>query len=300
MKSIRGKRALVTGAASGIGREIALRLALEGVHVYLLDVDADGLTQVVRDAQICGVEAIGVRCDLTKPAEIAAALSTMLDAWGAIDILVNNAGVAYYGPMEKMTVAQWDWVLGVNLLAPIQITRDLLPSLLARPEAHILNVCSVAGLVAGPRTAAYHVSKFGLVGFTEALRAEYGRRGVGVTALCPGAVSTNLYRSAASGKRDGHVPVPPPWLSASPERVAEVALAAIRKNRRLVLVTPVAHALYNAKRFAPWLLDWMNRLGRRSQRPAVAPSGATLPLTSARQDKRKEVQPEQPAARRAA
>jgi short-subunit dehydrogenase len=280
MKLIRGKRALVTGAASGIGREIALQLALEGAHVYLLDVDEDRLTQVVRDARVCGVEVVGVRCDLSKAAEITAATSALLAAWGTLDILVNNAGVAYYGPMEKMTAAQWEWLLGVNLLAPIQITRELLPVLLSRAEAHILNVCSVAGLVAGPRTAAYHVSKFGLVGFTEALRAEYGRRGIGVTALCPGAVVTNLYSSAASGKRDGHVPVPPSWLSASPERVAELALRAIHKNQRLVLVTPVAHALYNAKRFAPWLLDWMNQLGRRSARPAVVPTGTVLPLRS--------------------
>ena len=151
MKSVRGKRALVTGAASGIGREIALQLALEGAHVYLLDVDAEGLAEVVRDARVCGVEVVGVRCDLSKPAEIAAALSDMLAAWDGVDILVNNAGVAFYGPTEKMTAEQWDWLLGINLLAPIQITRELLPTLLSRPEAHILNVCSVAGLVAGAR-----------------------------------------------------------------------------------------------------------------------------------------------------
>src|SRR5262245_56658464 len=95
MKNIRGKRALVTGAASGIGREIALTLALEGTHVYLLDVDGERLNETVREAQRCGVEAVGVTCDLLKPPQLTAALSAMLDAWGAIDILVNNAGVAY-------------------------------------------------------------------------------------------------------------------------------------------------------------------------------------------------------------
>ena len=218
MKSVRGKRALVTGAASGIGREIALALALEGVHVYLLDIDEAALAEVIRDAQVCGVEAVGDRCDLSQPDEIAAALKEMLAASGGVDILVNNAGVAYYGPTEKMTGAQWDWLLAINLLAPIQITRILLPTLLARPEAHVLNVCSIAGLVAGARTTAYHVSKFGLVGFTEALRAEFGRRGIGVTALCPGAVRTNLYRSAINGKkRRTVVPDPPAWLSTTPE-----------------------------------------------------------------------------------
>lgn len=268
MKSLRGKRALITGAASGIGREISLALALEGVHVDLFDIDGEALAEVVRDAQVCGVNAVAVRCDLSRPAEITAALSAMLDARGPVDILVNNAGVAFYGPTEKMTAAQWEWLLGINLLAPIQITRELLPTLLTRPEAHILNVCSVAGLVAGARTTAYHVSKFGLVGFTEALRAEYGRRGIGVTALCPGPVRTNLYRAALSAKkRRPVVPDPPAWLSASPERAAAAALRAIRKNERFVLLTPLAYVLYNAKRFAPGFLDWMHQIGRRKTRP---------------------------------
>ena len=162
------------------------------------------------------MEAVARRCDLANPAEVSAALVELISTWGSVDILVNNAGVAYYGPTEKMTSRQWDWLLAINLLAPIQITRELLPALLERPEAHVLNVCSVAGLVAGPRSAAYHVSKFGLVGFTESLRSEYGRRGVGVTALCPGPVQTNLYKSAVSGSKRKPVPVPPSWLARRP------------------------------------------------------------------------------------
>jgi short-subunit dehydrogenase len=269
MKSIRGKRALVTGAASGIGREIALRLALEGADVWLLDLDLDGLNEVVRDAQVCGVEAVARHCDLSEPAEISTSVAELLSTWGELDILINNAGVAYYGATERMTSEQWNWLLAINLLAPIQIIRQLLPTLLERPEAHVLNVCSVAGLVAGPRSAAYHVSKFGLVGFTESLRAEYGRRGVGVTALCPGPVLTNLYKSAVSGSKRKPVPVPPAWLSATPAQIAEVAIRAIRRNRRLVLITPIAHLLFNAKRFAPWFLDWLNHftLRKRPSKP---------------------------------
>ena len=272
------------------------RLAFEGVHVYLLDIDEAALAEVIRDAQVCGVEAVGARCDLSQPDEIAAALKEMLAASGGVDILVNNAGVAYYGPTEKMTGAQWDWLLAINLLAPIQITRILLPTLLARPEAHVLNVCSIAGLVAGARTTAYHVSKFGLVGFTEALRAEFGRRGIGVTALCPGAVRTNLYRSAINGKkRRTVVPDPPAWLSTTPERVAVAALRAIQKNQRFVLLTPLAHVLYNAKRFAPGLLDWMHQLGRRKAQPALENADVLRPFET-------DARPSEPASpvRRAA
>jgi NAD(P)-dependent dehydrogenase (short-subunit alcohol dehydrogenase family) len=278
MKSIRGKRALITGAASGIGREIALRLALEGADVWLLDVDLAGLDDVVRDAQVCGVEAVARRCDLSDSAVVSEAIGELLASWGSIDILVNNAGVAYYGPTEKMTSQQWDWLLAINLLAPIQITREMLPLLLQRPEAHVLNVCSVAGLVAGPRSAAYHVSKFGLVGFTESLRSEFGRRGVGVTALCPGPVRTNLYKAAVSGSKRKPVPVPPSWLSATPAHIAEVAVRAIQKNRRIVVITPIAHLLFNAKRFTPWFLDWLNHFTLRRRRPVNATTARTVPV----------------------
>jgi short-subunit dehydrogenase len=162
-----------------------------------------------------------------------------------------------------MTADQWQWLMNINLLAPIQITRELLPTLLSRPEAHILNMCSIAGLVAGGgRSTAYQVSKFGLVGFTEALRAEYGRRGIGVTALCPGPVRTNLYCAGISGREGRHVPEPPRWLCASAQTVAKRAVQAIRHNRRLVLITPMAHVLWNTKRFVPSLLDWLSQWGR--------------------------------------
>lgn len=274
MRELQGRKALVTGAASGIGRAIALALARQKVNLWLLDVDVSGLEKVVGEAKGHGVEAVGRRCDLTQPAAISAAIGDLMAAWNGVDILVNNAGVAYYGPTEKMTAEQWQWLMGINLLAPIQITRELLPSLLSRGEAHILNVCSISGLVAGGRFAAYHVSKFGLIGFSEALRAEYGRRGVGVTALCPGPVRTNLYRKAASGRTCRSVPEPPAWLCASEEQVASRAIRAIRRNRRMVLITPMAHLLYNVKRFAPWLLDALNHLGRKKRKGAQEAGGA--------------------------
>lgn len=270
MKSIRHKQALVTGAASGIGRSIALALAREGADLYLLDVDEAGLASVVAEAKQLGVSAIGERCDLSQPAEISRVLSQMLQRWGHIDILVNNAGVAYYGPTHSMTAAQWDWLMKINLLAPIQITREVLPILLERPDAHILNVCSISGLVAGGRFAAYHTSKFGLIGFTEAIRAEYGRRGLGVSALCPGPVLTNLYKSCASAKSDKSVPHPPRWLCCSIEAVSKAAIRCIYRNKRMKLVGPLAHLLAWSKWLAPGVLDLLNHASRKRKKVAVA------------------------------
>src|SRR5215471_1985808 len=187
MKYLKGKRCLLTGAASGIGRALALKLAAEGVHLYLLDIDAAGLQAVIEECRQLGVVAVGRKCDLSQPTQISAAIADLLARWQYIDLLVNNAGVAFYGGTDKMTQAQWDWLMAINLLAPIRITQALLPTLLARGDAHILNMCSIAGIAAGGRFTAYHTSKFGLVGFTEALRAEYNRKGIGVTSICPGA-----------------------------------------------------------------------------------------------------------------
>lgn len=268
MKSIRNKKALVTGAASGIGRSIALALAREGADLYLVDVDASGLDSVVAEAAQHNVAVVAAQCDLTQSAEITATINQMLDRWQHLDILVNNAGVAYYGPTHSMSAAQWDWLLKINLLAPIQITRELLPTLLERPEAHILNVCSISGLVAGGRFAAYHTSKFGLIGFTEAIRAEYGRRGLGVSALCPGPVLTNLYKSCASAKSDKAVPEPPRWLCSSVDAVSKAAIRCIYRNKRMKLVGPLAHLLAWVKWMTPGLLDLLNHISRKRKKTA--------------------------------
>ncbi len=134
---------------------------------------------------------------------------------------------------------------------------------LGRPEAHILNVCSMYGLFATGGCSAYHLSKFGLVGFSEALRAEYCRRGLGVTALCPGFVTTDLFRSMPDTDSDRPHRTPPSWVCTTPERAAEKAVRAIRRNSRLTLVTPLAHLAYYTRRIAPGLLDTIYRFSRR-------------------------------------
>ena len=265
MRTIRGKKALVTGAASGIGRAIALALARQGTDLYLLDVNESSLSVVADEARCYGVTVVLAVCDVACPDQVSARVGEVLKEWGELDILVNNAGVAYYGPTERMTAGQWQRLLAINLLAPIQFTRELLPSLLARPEAHIVNVCSIAGLVASGRLAAYHVSKFGLVGFSESLRAEYNRRGLGVTALCPGLVRTNIFQAAVNGRDNKPMPTPPAWMVASPEAVAHRTVQAILKNKGLVIVTPTARFLWYFKRFSPSLLSWVSGFGKRKR-----------------------------------
>lgn len=269
MRSFSGKQALITGAASGIGRALTLELAREGARLVLVDIDRAGLHETSRQLSEQGVDATVYVCDLTDRDQVAAVCERVRTECGGVDLLVNNAGIAYYGRTTAMTDEQWDRVMDVNLHAPVQMTRELLPSLLERPDSHVVNMCSIAGLVAGGRFAAYHVSKFGLVGFSEALRAEFGRRGLGVTAVCPGPVRTRLYDAAAAGG-GSQVPVPPRWVSTTPEAVARRTLRAIRRNRRQVVITPMAHALFVLKRFVPGLIDFANTFSRKRLR-AVLP-----------------------------
>ncbi len=266
MKTLAGRTAFLTGAAAGIGRALARALAAAGCHLFLVDRDADGLQRLQDELSGSGVTVRSVVCDLADAVSVDRVVMRALEQTGGIDLLINNAGVCCYGPTDQMTQAQWDWLMSINLLSPIRITQALLPHLLLREDPHIVNMCSISGLVAGGRLAAYHTSKFGLVGYTEALRAEYGRRGVGVTAICPGPVRTNLYDSGQSLRDGTRVPLPPAWLCATAEQVAAATVRGILGDRGRVLVTPMAHGLSMLSRLAPWLIDFANRFSRNGRR----------------------------------
>ncbi len=259
MKVLRGKRALVTGAASGIGRSIALALAREGVDLYLVDIDDMKVDRVACDARRDGVEVRTAHCDLAQPEQITALVESVLSAWGELNILVNNAGVAHRGPTHEMTGDQWNEVLAVNLMAPIQLVREFLPTLQSN-EAHILNVCSIFGLVSTRKAAAYQTSKFGLVGLSAALRAEYGSSRFGVTALCPGFVHTRLVDELDTREAEKL----PEWMFTELDTIAAAAIRAIRRNKGIVVVTALMRALWLLGRLSPAFVDWLNRRGWRA------------------------------------
>jgi len=259
MKIIRGKKVLITGAGSGIGRSITLALAAEGADLYLLDINAATLAETAREAKKHGVEVVTAICDLSQSSEISAAVKTLLATWDRLNILVNNAGVIHFGPTHRMTDNEWQRLLSVNLLAPIQLVRELLPTLAAQEEAHILNVASLLGLVTARKMAAYQTSKFALVGFSAALRAEYAGRGFGVTVLCPGFVRTPLLKEYARQLQRNV----PSWIYVTPDEVAGKAIAAIRANRALQVVSWPGWIYWWVSRLSPGLVDWLSREGWR-------------------------------------
>jgi 3-oxoacyl-[acyl-carrier protein] reductase len=271
MKVIRGRKALVTGAASGIGRALALALARAGADLYLVDIDAAGLASTACEAERHGGVVQLMACDLREPVQITTTVAAMRATFGALHILVNNAGLAYYGATHTMTAAQWDALLAVNLLAPAQLIRELLPDLAAQDEGHILNVCSIFGLLPLRKGAAYQSTKFGLVGLSRALRAEYGRASFGVTALCPAFVRTPMIDSGAAIAPGQEPHTVPAWASTTPEAVAAAALRALRRNQGVVVIPKMARVLWGLARHSPDFIDWLAREGWRRKGPIDIP-----------------------------
>jgi short-subunit dehydrogenase len=259
MKTLRGRKALVTGAARGIGRSIAIELAKAGCDVWLVDLDAEALQTAAAEVHARGVEAVSEICDVAEPQQISRCVAAVLRRWGKLHVLVNNAGVVYYGPVRELTAEHWRHTLAVDLHAAIQFIRELLPTLEAQDEAHILNVSSVGGLVAIRNLAAYQTCKFALVGLTQSLRADLRWTGVGATALCPGFTKTRfIQRVERLGSSRQAGAVPDRWCT-TPEHVAKAAVKAIRRNRGLVVLTPLAKMLFGLWRLSPRLFDFLRK-----------------------------------------
>jgi 3-oxoacyl-[acyl-carrier protein] reductase len=268
MKILRGRTAFVTGAASGIGRAIAIALAREGVNLVITDRDAAGLALTQQQAAQQGVAVTCAICELTQPEEIIKMLDRLFST-GQLHILVNCAGTALYGQQRTTRDAEWRNLMAVNLLAPMQITTQLLDKLASAEEAHIVNMSSIFGLVPVRGLAAYQASKYGLVGFTLALRDDYHRENFGVSVICPGLVTTPMIEPTGPSKLYSRLPKIPGWLYTSPERVAEATIRAIKRDKGLVIVTLFAHVMWRLNRFFPGLVDWLNREPWRSRGPIV-------------------------------
>jgi len=261
VKEIRGKKALVTGAASGIGRAMALRLAREGAELALVDIDAEGLDRTASELHTCGGNAMQYVIDLQDPAQITELYRRVTDEFGTPDILMNAAGIAVVGPAEAFPMEVWEQVLGLNLLAYVGVIHEFLPDMVRRSSGHIVNVASAAGLFAVPFQAPYVTSKFGVVGLSEALRWELFRNGIGVTAVCPGAIETPIIDKALCMdfneemvKGAGHT------LAVSVDGLADAIVRGIRKNSAVVMFPFYIRLIHGLKKFSPRLADIVGKV----------------------------------------
>jgi NADP-dependent 3-hydroxy acid dehydrogenase YdfG len=196
MQDLNGKVALVTGAASGIGLGIARACVAAGMKVVMADKRADILSAAVAQLASQGGTVKAEPFDVTRRDEWSAVVERMGAAWGDVDLLCSNAGVNIVGPVEKATYADWDFVLGVNIGGSVNAVQTLVPRMVARGKGgHIVITSSVAGLYATPFASVYSTAKFALLGLAESLRADLRAHGIGVSALCPGPVQSDLFES---------------------------------------------------------------------------------------------------------
>src|SRR5467141_2772795 len=204
MKMLEGRVAAVTGAASGLGRAMALAFAGEGMHAALADVDEAGLKSTLNEVQSRGVRAFAMRVDVSRYEEVESFCSKAIAQFGATHVVCNNAGVSALGAVWENTLADWQWILGVNLWGVIHGVRAFVPRLLAQGEGHVVNTASVAGLISPPVMGAYNVTKHAVVALSESLYHDLRLRGspVGVSLLCPAYVPTGIADSERNRPRE--------------------------------------------------------------------------------------------------
>ncbi|MEZ0366513.1 SDR family oxidoreductase [Mycobacterium sp. pUA109] len=255
-----GKRCFITGAASGIGRATALRLAALGAELYLTDRNAEGLADTVADAQALGAQVPEHRVlNIADYDEVAAFAADIHGRHPAMDIVMNIAGVSAWGTVDRLSHEQWSKMVAINLMGPIHVIEEFLPPMVAAGRGgQLVNVSSAAGLVALPWHAAYSASKYGLRGVSEVLRFDLARHRIGVSVVVPGAVKTPLVNTVEIAGVDREDPNVDRWVArfaghaVSPEKAADKILAGVAKNRYLIYTSADIRALYAFKRLAWW------------------------------------------------
>jgi len=278
----RGKRCFLTGAASGIGRATALKLAADGAELYLTDRDAAGLEVTVADARALGGVVAEYRAlDISDHDAVAEFAADIHATHPAMDVVMNIAGISAWGTVDKLTHQDWKSLIDVNLMGPIHVIESFVPPMIeARRGGHLVNVSSAAGIVALPWHAAYSASKYGLRGMSEVLRFDLARHRIGVSVVVPGAVQTPLVNTVHIAGVDRDDPNVQKWTerfaghAVSPEHAADKILRGVSRNRYLIYTSVDIRALYMFKR-TMWLpysvaMKQVNVLFSRALRPRTA------------------------------
>ena len=261
MKEFKGKVAVITGSASGMGRAVAERAAREGMKVVLADVEQKALDRAEAELKATGAEVLAVRTDVSKPESLQNLAQQTLDRFGGVHLLHNNAGVGGGAAFWETSLRDWQWIMGVNLWGPILGIWAFLPIMLKQDtECHIVNTSSMGGLMSSPYVGtAYPVSKFGVTALSETLLHELNLMGtkIGVSVLCPGQVNTNIKNTERN--RPSEFKNDPRWDKAisdlahvkalhklsedpaagmEPARVADLVFDAVMENKFYIYTHP--------------------------------------------------------------
>lgn len=261
MENFRDRVVAITGAASGIGRALALEFARHGAHLALADIDEEGMAVTCERAQTQGVEVECTQVDVSERDAVYQWAEAVAEHFGKVNIIVNNAGVSVTAPVEDLSYEDFEWLMSINFWGVVYGTKAFLPHLRAAGEGHVVNLSSVFGIIGVPSQAAYNAAKFAVRGFTESLRAELELDGapIGATSVHPGGVKTNIARSARYAdstvlERTGDEiarEFDEKLAQLSPQQAAEQIIEAVQKNKRRVLVGKDARAIDLVQRLFP-------------------------------------------------
>lgn len=250
--------AVVTGAASGIGRALAVRLAQEKISgIAISDVNETGLNETAEMAGKLGVPVSAHTMDVSKLDEVEAFAAGVVEKHGRATHLFNNAGVGLIGTFEQISLEDFEWLMGINFWSVVYCTRAFMPILEKQDRAHIVNVSSVFGLIAPAEQSAYCSAKFAVRGFTESLRHELADTNISVSCVHPGGIKTNIVKNARLG-----ADAPEEWkqqgakffekvAKTSPEEAAEVIVTGIKNGNTRILIGKDAYAISLFSRLFP-------------------------------------------------
>jgi NAD(P)-dependent dehydrogenase (short-subunit alcohol dehydrogenase family) len=263
-------RAVITGAGSGLGRGFALEIAGRRGRVLVADIDEEGARETVRLVAQAGGEASFVRCDVAKHADVEALIGEADRAMGGVDLLINNAGVAVGGNVDAVPLADWEWIMSINLWGVIYGCRAFIPRFRQQGGGHIINVASAAGLLSGPQMGPYNVTKAGVIALSETLAAEVKEHHIRVTVLCPTFFRTQIVKNGRV-----HGPSDKELVSRLMDRakvqadgVARAAIEAVSAGELYVLPHPDGRWAWRLKRALPGFfhMTFMERARRRMTR----------------------------------
>jgi butyryl-CoA dehydrogenase len=253
VKDFNGRVAAITGAGSGIGRALAQDLAQRGTHLALSDINEVGLAETVVLCEGLGVKVTSQRVDVAIRHEVYGWADHVVDDHGKVNLIFNNAGVALGATIDAMSYEDFEWLMNINFWGVVHGTKAFLPHLKAAGEGHIVNLSSVFGLISIPSQSAYNAAKFGVRGFTDALRMELDieKCGVSSTTVHPGGIKTNIARNARmdasvasyAGDVDRARRDFDKAAITSPKKAARQILAAVEKDKRRALIGPDAKAI---------------------------------------------------------
>lgn len=249
------KHVLITGAGSGLGKALALRYAAAGAEIAISDLNAETgqqVTQLINDA---GGAAFFIQCDITQQWGVEKMALQIAERWRSVDVLINNAGVATAGQFESESMEQWEWVMDINLLGHVRVTKSILPLLRLSVSANraIINIASQAGLTPAPGMGSYSVTKAAMISLSETMNLELAQEGIHVAAVCPAFFDTNLNKSLRTKEPKMQTlinkMVKDSGIGAS--EIADIVFEEVAHRKFLVITHKRGVTAYRLKRFLP-------------------------------------------------